>query len=738
MTFFRSSVCGWQLLLSIALSVGIGSGTAMAQARGGDAAAARSSITPGTVVNAVAALRTVSPNADTGVFISYVMKGADAPTRGYFCSQLLPGVTPLDQFPSNPCERGSELNVDPVSQFNMVSATSARETLTVPGDVSLHMYQRLRPLGKTEFYVVRRFTGAAAGGVAGGRTFIAIPLRLSGSPSQMPLTLSKVELAFQYNGGRQPMRVVQRDASVGPVVATVDYQGTGVLKGRWEVVQPGDPEPTVLDLTAQASLDPELQLQQQRYLEVGTFEHALYAGRRVLVPGPPPEALPTSQPGRYLVLWRPEATASNASQMGARVTDLPSGGMAGFPMPTLTYYVTEQAGLASDRHTIKPTLLADMPVHELGQVIVAIPDQEQAAALPALAEETGGILRSQVHLLAMKLQMGVLQFTSQAEAQRAVEALKQRYPGIEADLHARGYAQQASNSPSQVKMPKARQYALAMVGLPQVKGEVPLRIGVIDTGLQAGLSRQMLAARTVEEKQFLTPMARPAPAEHGTAVSSIILGRAIDKGEGQGFSGLAPGAHLFQANVMYDDRGFATSNTLALGLAMNWMAQEKVEVVNMSLASRGDRVLQLLVNRLLDAGIPVVASVGPGEQAPSLVYPAAYAGVVAVASVDAAAQPDPKGARGSYVGISAPGVDVWLPVVKAADGSTGMGSYYTGSSFAAPWVTAAVARLKATGTTKVAARDWTRHLCAMATTWAAPSPLGAGCGVLHLGPHGPQ
>jgi Subtilase family len=384
-------------------------------------------------------------------------------------------------------------------------------------------------------------------------------------------------------------------------------------------------------------------------------------------------------------------------------------------------------------------LLADMPVHELGQVIVAIPDHVQAASLPVLAEETGGILRGQSHLLAMKLQMGVLQFTSQVEAQRAVDALKQRYPGIEADLHARGYAQQqASNLPAQVKTPKARHYALAMVGLPQVKGEVPLRIGVIDTGLQAGLSRQMLAARTVEEKQFLTPMARPAPAVHGTAVSSIILGRAIDKGEGQGFSGLAPGAHLFQANVMYDDRGFATSNTLALGLAMNWMAQEKVEVVNMSLASRGDRVLQLLVNRLLDAGIPVVASVGPGEQAPSLIYPAAYPGVVAVASVDAAGQPDPKGARGSYVGISAPGVDVWLPVVNTSDVSAGVGAYYTGSSFAAPWVTAAVARLKATGQTKVAARDWSRRLCETATTWAAPSPLGAGCGVLHLGAHGPQ
>lgn len=724
---------------------------AMAQIKGGGVlptVATRSAIAPGTVVNATDAMRTVSPNTDSNVYISYVMTGADAPVQGYFCSQLIRGVTPLDQYPTSPCPRGSELMVEPASQFSMTSAKSARETLTVPGDVSLYMYQRLRPLGQTTFYVIRRFSGLpAAGGVAGAGTFIAVPLRLSGAASQMPLTFNKVELTFQHNGGRLPMRVVTRDTSVGPLEATVDYQGTGLLKGRWEVVQPGDPEPTRLDLMTQASLDPEVQLQQQRYLQVGTFEQSLYSGRRVVVPGPPPEALPTSQPGRYLVLWRPEATPSNASRMGARVVDLPAGGMAGFPMPTLTYYVTEQAGLAPRTAGGKPASLADMPVHELGQVIVAIPDGVEAEPLAALAERMGSILRSQLQLPALKLQLGVLQFTSQADAQRAVDAIKRLYPGVEADLHARGYAQQASGSSAQTlasasKGPSARHYALSMLGLSQVKTDVPMRIGVIDTGLQPGLARQMLSARSVVEKQFLSPMARPAPAEHGTAVSSIILGRAIDKGEGQGFSGLAPGAHLLQANVMYDDRGFATSNTLALGLAMNWMLQEKADVVNMSLASRGDKVLQLLVNRMLDAGIPVVAAVGPAEPSSVLIYPAAYPGVLAVASVDAARQPDPKGARGGYVALSAPGVDVWLPVVKTMGASaSGVGAYYTGSSFAAPWVTAAVARLKASGQTQVGAREWARYLCSRAHRWPAPAPQGVGCGVLYLGSnetHGPQ
>lgn len=719
-----------QLLLSLLSGLAVmltASGLVQAQSRSGAGAdpAIRTAIAAGTVVQARPALLTASPSTDSSITVQYVMKGADFPSDGYFCARLQPGLEAWRAIAKSPCLPDAVYDVDLVSQFAMTSATTARETLVVPAAVSLFMQQRLRAKGLSQFYVVRRF---AANG-----DYVAVPVRLSGASALSALTLTRVALSFNQVGSRQPMRVVARDASVGPLSAMVEYQGSGLLKGRWEVVQPGDPQPTPQDLMTEASLSPEQQLLQQRYLEVGRFEQSLHAGRRVDVPGPDPDALPTALPGRYTVLWRPEATPANVSG-DARATDALLGGAAAFPMPVLTYYVVEKTGMEPGRHRrATPLALSDMPVHELGQVIVSAPMADASVTMSTLAESTGSILRQQVELPALGMRLGVLQFQDRQQAEQAVGRIKAEHPRLEVDLHARSYGQQTSPPAA---LPTARHYALAMLGMPRVQDSVSARIGVIDTGLQTGLARQMLAASRVQERSFANPLARPAPAEHGTAVSAAMVGRSIDKGEGQGFSGLAPGASLFQANAMFDDEGFATSNTLALGLAMNWLVSERVDVINMSLASRGDRVLQLLVGRVLDAGIPIVASVGPGESAPALVYPAAYPGVIAVMPVDAARVPSPASARGNYVTIAAPGVDVWLPVAaRTAAGSSGVGAYYTGSSFAAPWVTAGVARLKASKAgAAVPAREWGAYLCSLASVWRAPAPVGAGCGVLKLTP----
>ncbi len=687
----------------------------------------KDALRPGRVRMATDVKRTVSPIADASVNITYDMAYSDIPANGFYCANLEPSVRPFLPSTMQPCRADTIFATENNSNFRMLSPDKAQETINVPAAVSLYMYQRLRPTASSVFYFIRQFVGTTPS------VYIAIPLRISGAPSQTPLSLNRVELTFTSGGGRQPMRVVQRDAPVGPLSATVDYQGTGVLKGRWEVVQPGDPEPTDLDLTAEASLNPQQQLLQQRFLQVGSFEQPLYAGRQVVVPGPAPDALPTSTPGRYLVLWRPEATLSNSAS--GRELQIALGGMAGFIMPTLTYYVTEQTRSEKPSNASEQALnLGQMPEYEMGQVVVAMPQSLSGISLSEVAASVGAILRNQAHLEALHLHMGVLQLKTDALARQAIERLKQEYPSMTFDLHACGYAQQQGTSNKLAEVNVVRHYALALMGVLSAPNEVPARIGIIDTGLMTGLPRQLLATRSVHEQSFISPIDRPATPEHGTAVASAIVGRAIDQGEGQGFSGLAPGAQLYQANVMHDARGFAASNTFTLGLAMNWLALQKVDVLNMSLASRGDKVLQLLVSGLNHLDIPIVAAVGPGTQAPSLIYPAAYTGVIAVVSVDAASQPDPKGAKGSYVAISAPGVDVWLPVVKRMESSSGkhVGTYYSGSSFAAPWVTAAIARLRKPLDKGKSAAQWVAQLCAGATKWPEPVPQGVGCGVLHL------
>jgi subtilisin family serine protease len=80
----------------------------------------------------------------------------------------------------------------------------------------------------------------------------------------------------------------------------------------------------------------------------------------------------------------------------------------------------------------------------------------------------------------------------------------------------------------------------------------------------------------------------------------------------------------------------------------------------------------------------VVAAAGnDGTTRP--VFPAALTGVVAVTAVDVRRRHWPRANSGEYVAIAAPGVDVWT-----IDG-IGRGYYATGTSFAAIFVSAALA-----------------------------------------------
>jgi hypothetical protein len=95
---------------------------------------------------------------------------------------------------------------------------------------------------------------------------------------------------------------------------------------------------------------------------------------------------------------------------------------------------------------------------------------------------------------------------------------------------------------------------------------------------------------------------------------------------------------------------------------------------------------------------PPGAAAGNGGPTAAPAFPAAEPGVVAVTAIDGHAQPYPEANRGSYLAFAAPGVRVWTP------GPTSNGSYHTDTSFAAPFVTAAIAARLADGTRPDAAQ----------------------------------
>jgi subtilisin family serine protease len=108
--------------------------------------------------------------------------------------------------------------------------------------------------------------------------------------------------------------------------------------------------------------------------------------------------------------------------------------------------------------------------------------------------------------------------------------------------------------------------------------------------------------------------------------------------------------------------------------------QEKAPVINVSLVGPPNRVLEVVVQRVIAAGHVVVAAVGnDGPAAPPL-YPAAWPGVIGVTGVDARRRVLVEAERGAQVKFAAPGAQ--MAAAKSPSGYT----LVRGTSFAAPIV----------------------------------------------------
>lgn len=193
------------------------------------------------------------------------------------------------------------------------------------------------------------------------------------------------------------------------------------------------------------------------------------------------------------------------------------------------------------------------------------------------------------------------------------------------------------------------------------------QIGLIDTGVG---DHAALAGLVVEQRGFAPGGIRPAA--HGTAVASLLVGRAAD------FHGSAPGERLLVADVY--GSGPTGGSAEALARALGWMAARRVEVVNVSLVGPPNLLVRAAVTAMARNGRLVVAAVGNDGPAASPLYPASYPGVVAVTGVDRRNKVLIEAGRGSHIDFAAPGADMVAASAK--------GAYVKvrGTSFAAPLV----------------------------------------------------
>ncbi len=197
-----------------------------------------------------------------------------------------------------------------------------------------------------------------------------------------------------------------------------------------------------------------------------------------------------------------------------------------------------------------------------------------------------------------------------------------------------------------------------------------ITVAVLDTAVVPEFTRG-----SVTVVDLLNEPAGDAPVQHGTAVSSIITG-------GGDVPGIAPGADLLAVRVM-SDSGIGNTFTLAQGVID--AVDRGARVINMSIGSGGDSpVLGQAIAYAQQRGAVIVAAAGNNGHE-GVLYPARYAGVLAVGAVDANGRQMYFSNRGERLDLVAPGLGV------AAAGADGEAIEFSGTSAAAPFVSGAVA-----------------------------------------------
>lgn len=225
--------------------------------------------------------------------------------------------------------------------------------------------------------------------------------------------------------------------------------------------------------------------------------------------------------------------------------------------------------------------------------------------------------------------------------------------------------------------------ALAQVNWPPQAGPAgcgpSLALGMIDTGLNpdhAALRDAAIDVMRVAPEDF-----EASDAIHGTAVAALLVGDPASRAPG-----LLPGLPLVAVDAFHKQSGDERADAFTLLRALDHLSARGVEVINLSLAGPPNALLETTLAQLSgERGIVIVAAAGNGGPNAPPAYPAAYDSVIAVTAVDRNATAYRRAGRGPHLDLAAPGVEVWT--AASIEGAR----WKTGTSFAAPFVTAAAA-----------------------------------------------
>lgn len=228
--------------------------------------------------------------------------------------------------------------------------------------------------------------------------------------------------------------------------------------------------------------------------------------------------------------------------------------------------------------------------------------------------------------------------------------------------------------------------AREVIGWPEAQswpGACPagVRIGLVDTAINP--DHIAFEARNIEIVRLADDALPESGRQHGTAVAALLVGSATSR-----TPGLIPGGKLIAVDAFHRaGRQGDRSAAFDLARALDLLAGRQVKVINLSLAGPPNLLLEQAVRKAGERGIIMVAAAGNDGPRAKPVYPGAYEDVIAVTATDRHKRPYRRAGRGEHIDFAAPGVAVWTAAsIRGARPKTG-------TSFAAPFVTAAVAMM---------------------------------------------
>ena len=180
-------------------------------------------------------------------------------------------------------------------------------------------------------------------------------------------------------------------------------------------------------------------------------------------------------------------------------------------------------------------------------------------------------------------------------------------------------------------------------------------VAVVDSGSgpNPDLNQNLLPGRSIVRGRNEDSATDVDMTGHGSHVAGII---AAQMNNDIGIAGVAPNAQILPIRIL-DSRGNGSENDLAAAIRL--AVDQGARVINLSLGGKSQtNALQSALEYAASKSVLVVAAAGNGGPNADTTYPAGNDLTIAVTAVDLTLNSPSFAQRGSYIDISAPGINI--------------------------------------------------------------------------------